>query len=212
MECHRLPKRILLWDYKCGAKGWLSDIKEICEQGNILSPDNTMWIYDIEPIQRKFLLKERDEWKDAAEEMSKLCTYITVKDFTEIGSLVRANLPRNQRSLVARFLCGILPLEVETGRFADVDKHLRKCKVCEGTAVEDETHFLLKCPALKATRKRLVKPVLKTNPNYKNMTETEKISWLLDHTRMKEFGQIMCGMFDARQEIMYKKKKSVNKK
>ena len=65
MEPHRLPKRILLLDYKCGAKGWLGDIKEICNQGNIIPPDNTMRIYDIKPIQWKFMLNECEEWKDA---------------------------------------------------------------------------------------------------------------------------------------------------
>ena len=139
------------------------DIKAICTEGNIIAPHNTMWIYDIDPIERKFLVKDREEWKCAAEEMSKLCTYVRVKDFTEVGTLVKANLPRNQRSLMARFLCGILPLQVETGRFSNVKKELCCCKVCFGDDIEDEIHFLLKCDKLKPTRKTHVKPLLKTN-------------------------------------------------
>ena len=64
--------------------------------------------------------------------MSKLDTYVKIKDFTEIGTLVKANLYRSHRSLVARLLCGILPLEVETGRFAHnkVEREFRYCKLC----------------------------------------------------------------------------------
>ena len=74
--------------------------------------------------------------------------------------------------------------------------------------MEDEIHFFLKCPALKEARKRLVKPVLKTNPGYKKMSDVDKMSWLLNQTEMKEFGQMLCGMFDTRQDIMFKKKRT----
>ena len=55
-----------------------------------------------------------------------------IKDFTEIGTLVKTNLNRSHRSLVACLLCGILPLEVETGRFAHnkVEREFRYCKLC----------------------------------------------------------------------------------
>ena len=119
--------------------------------------------------------------------------------------MVKQNLPRNQRSLVSRFLCGILPLQVETGRFSDVKKELRFCKVCEGVAVEDEAHFLLKCKKLKQERKTHVKPILKTNPDYKNMSDHEKMAMLISPENMKEFGRVLAIMFDKRQELMSKK-------
>ena len=96
--------------------------------------------------------------------------------------------------------------QVELGRFSDVDRELRLCKVCHGGTVEDESHFLLKCRALKETRKQHVKPLLKTNPEYKKMSNLEKIAMLISPEHMKEFGKIMAVMFEARQEILYKKK------
>ena len=49
------------------------------------------------------------------------------------------NISKNQRPLFAQSRCGILPLEIETGRF----KNFRLCeRICK---VEDEIHFLCEC-------------------------------------------------------------------
>ncbi len=65
----------------------------------------------------------REEWKDATERMPKLDTYKVAKDFTELAILVKCNLPHNERRLVACLLCGILPLEIETGRYKEKNKN-----------------------------------------------------------------------------------------
>ena len=107
---------------------------------------------------------------------------------------------------MARFLCGILPLQVETGRFSNVKKELRLCKVCFGDAVEDELHFFLHCPKLEDAREIHVKPFLNTNVECSTMSDHEKLNWLIAEGQMKEFGRILAIMYDARQEIMYKQK------
>ncbi len=142
MDRQKLPRIVLEWDYKSGAKGWLGDLLQLCNESNIPAPTELKYVYDLEPIQERFLRQCREEWKDAAEKMPKLDTYKVAKDFTESATLVRANLPRNERSLVARLLCGILPLEIETGRYKDKDKKKnerkeRYCKVCGSQLVED---------------------------------------------------------------------------
>ena len=200
----RLPKRVLLWDYKMNAKGWLGDIKGICEEANIIPPENTMWIYDIDAVHRKLMLKEREEWKDAAEEMSKLSTYVVIKDFTEIGTLVKSNLPRNHRSLMARLLCGILPLEIEVGRFTDIKQELRFCKLCNGGVVEDEIHFLMTCTAMSEARERFIDPIVDTNENKNRMSKADKVAWLIEASQIKEFGKALAGMYEFRQDLIYK--------
>ena len=40
---------------------------------------------------------------------------------------------------MSQFRLGILPLEIEVGRFRDVPLPNRICSMCDGNAVEDET-------------------------------------------------------------------------
>ena len=57
-------------------------------------------MYNLEPIQSKFLRQCRDEWKGAMEEMPNLDTYREAKDFVDVAVLAKSNLPRNDRRLV----------------------------------------------------------------------------------------------------------------
>ncbi len=203
MSRDRLPRKILEWDYRCGAKGWLKDLLTVCNETNIPPPTELKFIYDMEPIQVKFLRQCREEWKSATEEMTKLDTYREVKDFADIGTLVKANLPRNERSLVARLLCGILPLEIETGRFRDAKRQTRNCKVCLENKIEDEIHFIFTCKSLKKVRKTKLKPYLRTDRNTRRMCNHEKLKWLLSEQHLKEFGKILACLYQARQDIVY---------
>ena len=63
--------------------------------------------------------------------------------------------------LVGRLLCGILPLEIETGRYTRVKRDLRFCKICGKDKVVDETHFLLDCSKLYKIRREKLIPILK---------------------------------------------------
>ena len=204
MSEFRLPRKVLDWDIKCGVDGWVNDFVNVCKTTNIPVPTRLNLIYDLEPIRRKMELQCRDEWRDAAGRMSKLRTYVKIKDFTEIGTLVKANLPRSTRSLVSRFLCGILPLEVETGRYNRTKKELRFCKLCEKQEVEDELHFLFRCKRLEPVREVTLDTFLSSNAERKTMTEYEKNQWMLDKARIKEFADVLTQMFQARQNTMSK--------
>ena len=54
------------------------------------------------------------------------------------------------------FRCGILPIRVEisTGRFRIEHLHERVCIFCENNCIEDEEHFLVKCPLYSNLRKK----------------------------------------------------------
>ncbi len=206
MDSSRIPRRVLEWDYKRRASGWLGDLLEVCKMCEIPIPDETRFIYDLEPVKRKMIVKSREEWKSAAEDMSKLCTYVVVKDFTEVGTLVKSNLQRNHRSLIARFLCGILPLEIETGRYTRTKRELRFCKICNEQVVEDETHFLLECPRLTKVQFEKLKSILRKSRETINMSNTEKIQWLLEKEQIKDFGEALAALYQARQDVLYNKK------
>ena len=184
----------------------MGDLIGVCEGINVQIPTNLRYVYDLEPIKVRILGKCREEWKDAAERTSKLSTYCQIKDFAEPALMVKCNLKRNDGSLILRLLCGILPLEVETGRYWKNKKKERKdrhCKVCASMEVEDEIHHVFKCKSLKDTRKEFLEPLLLTNSNNKNMSDVEKFQWLLGKDQIREFATALGHIYNDRQNILY---------
>ena len=47
---------------------------------------------------------------------------------------------------MAQLRTGILPLNLEVGRFKNILEDERLCELCELNEVENESHFLLYCP------------------------------------------------------------------
>ncbi len=178
-------------------------MRDVCNESYIPPPTELKFVYDIKPIQSRMLRQCREEWKNATEDMTKLDTYREVKDFADISTLVKANLPRNEQSLVARLLCGILPLKIETGRFRDAKRQTRKCKVCLEDKVEDECHFIFVCSALKEVREVKLKPFLRKDRSTRRMNNHQKLKWLLSVPNIKDFGQILACLYQARQDVVY---------
>ena len=51
-------------------------------------------------------------------------------------------LTRSQRSLLAQLRIGILPLQIEVGRYYRKKLNERLCLICSDNVIEDECHFL----------------------------------------------------------------------
>ena len=136
--------------------------------------------------------------------MSKLQTYSLVRDFREIGTMVHASLPRNQRSMLSKCLCGILQLEAETGHYRRLDRELRFCKLCKGAWVEDEMHFIFTCSVLNDTREECILPLVDVHEEHENMSNHATTKCMLDKSNIKEFGKALEKLFMYRKNLLYK--------
>ena len=124
--------------------------------------------------------------------------------------MVKSNLHRNERSILSCLLCGILPLEVETGRYTTgrhtrVEREERFCKVSGKDEVEDEVHLVFQCQKLKDTRNIFSKPILLNSVEIKGMSNIEKFQWLLTKENIKEFSEALMQICCNRQDKLYKK-------
>ena len=81
-------------------------------------------------------------------------TFVDVYHKNELKCLVKLNLSRMHRSLLAKMLCGVFPLMLELGRYKNIDEDKRICLICDKNITEDECHFLLKCRTLKKIRNK----------------------------------------------------------
>ena len=152
LDNDRLPRKIYDFDLKSGKSAWISEICEIARNLHLPRPSDNV-LYDLETAQHAILKYSKDLWWEEVKEKPKLRTYVLFRERESPNFLVRSNLPRYNRSLMSRLVCGILPLELEKGRYARQEREERVCKTRCKNVTEDEAHFLFSCKALKKERK-----------------------------------------------------------
>ncbi len=76
---------------------------------------------------------------------------------------------RKQRSYLVKYRSGILPLEVETGRWQNKPVEERKCKVCKSGKVENEFHFIFICTLYTNIRATFLQNICNIIPNIKRI-------------------------------------------
>ena len=69
-------------------------------------------------------------------------TYIKCKNEYTAEPYVKLSMAPKYRSALAKLRCGILPLEIETGRYVGTDECRRFCKLCLSGEVENEYHLV----------------------------------------------------------------------
>ena len=117
----RITKHIFLWDYKLNANNWSSEIQQI--QMIILLKTNA---FDNQAIVNWDLLTknafddEQNNWRNKCEITPKLRTYVTFKNLLRKEEYVSCNLSRLERSYLAQIRLGILPINIEVGRFRGI--------------------------------------------------------------------------------------------
>ena len=67
-------------------------------------------------------------------------------DFTQ-EDYFSLNIPKFHRSLFAQLRAGILPLQIEKGRYRNIPISERLCIICNDGEIEDEIHFVCSCAA-----------------------------------------------------------------
>ena len=87
---------------------------------------------------------------------------------------------------MSKLKCGTLPLSLEIGRYTDVDIEDRTCTVCNSNDVEDEEHFLLKCPKLEDLRDFHLQK-MKVDDNVPGKNNIERMKFMLNSANLKDF-------------------------
>ena len=116
--------------------------------------------------------------------MPKLKLYCKLKDTMTLEKYCSIHLTLGQRSLLAKLRLGVLPIEVELGRYNGTQRELRTCKVCKKGQVEDEIHFLLTCEKYQKGRESLFSIAIETVENFIDLNDEEKIRVLTTHATL----------------------------
>ena len=203
LEDDRLPKKIYYFDLATKKNAWIDEIRDIAKTLHLPGPEHAV-LYDLDVVQQAILRYSQNQWWEELDSKPKLRTYQTFKERDDGNVVVKANLPRYQRSIISRFMCGILPLEIEVGRYTNVKEEDRLCKTCNGGFVENEYHFLYKCKALKPVRKAFYREYIGEVKAFKKLPDAIKTKLLLYDGSVRVFTDWIIEMLNARRNIMYR--------
>ena len=135
-----------MYEANSGINGWIDEVRVVA--GLLYLPPLSLdAVYSMEAIDAAMLRLSQDRWWESGITMPKLRTYVTFKSLEEPDMLVRSNLKRYGRILLAKLVSGIMPVEIETGCYVGTPREERLCKVCNCGKVEDEFRFLFSCIA-----------------------------------------------------------------
>ena len=106
--------------------------------------------------------------------------YNLYKSDKDIEEYVKLPVQKYHRSLFAQFRFGILPLQIEVGRFRNMQLNERICPICS-SAVEDEIHFLCQCPLYNHLRNPLFNSARAEEPTFSHMDVLDKFVYLMSN-------------------------------
>ena len=67
-------------------------------------------------------------------------------------------LSQNDAINLSKFRCGNHRLPINAGRFARLERHERKCNLCQSNEIGDEAHYLFHCSHFNSARQTLINP------------------------------------------------------
>ena len=132
-------------------------------------------------FKQRLLDIDRQSWATGLHSFNSLRTYILLKDESFVEPYVWILNNFSLRRSIARLRCASLEIEVNEGRIHNKSYDQRICKHCSSNEIDDELHFLFRCPFLTHLRIRYI-PYY-----YRNYPSVHKLVSLLNTDNEKLF-------------------------
>ena len=136
--------------------------------------------YDPDTAQNVIKINDLNDWDLNRYKSQKLRYYNLYKYDKSTEDYLHLDLNKYQRSVFAQFRFGILPLEIEVGRYRDTPLPERTCQAC-GQAVEDEIHFLLTCDKYSEPRRKLLNKATEVNESFHSLDIFDQFVFLVSN-------------------------------
>ncbi len=158
---------------------------------------------DIDGTKSIIVNQEKLSWADSIKDKPKLDFLANIKPAIGAEPYLKMNITRYEQSLLCQLRYGILQIQLETGRYQGQVRNDRHCKICEGGVLEDQYHFVFKCPAYTLRRGIFIDRIKDKVVNWNTLSETEKFTKLFnEHPRL--LGKFVKDIFLYRKSIIYK--------
>ena len=154
MNDNRLTKKVFNWDIQQNGP-WAEDMHDMLSEHGLEEVFLRQEKVNIGILKDRLIEKIKTSWAEEIGNKPKLRSYREFKFDYKTEKYVLFNLSKKQRSLCAQTRGGILPLHLETGRFAGSAEEDRICQMCDLNEIENEYHFVLYCPLYCGAREEL---------------------------------------------------------
>ena len=189
MNDQRMPK--LLYNHMLTQNHpWIAKIKNIFNEINCADVfSNNVPIINFKEFSdfasKSLMTHVNNVWVNTLSNKPKLHLYKEYKTQYCTERYVLIGLRRSQRSVLAKLRLGVLQIHVETGRYKNTPRDQRCCLICNiNGEVEDEIHFLLKCPQYKNIRDNLFTYATSIIPEFDDLNEIQKLRTLTSHPNL----------------------------
>lgn len=214
MDNTKLAKKFFNWDYSQRNSNWCHDMAQLFESLDMADIYHNVIECDLTLVRQKISDLVKTEWLESVQAKPKLRTYKLFKTNCDVENYITACLPRRERSLLAQFRLGILPLRIETGRWrkvrdAETGKYRglevqeRICELCQN-GVEDEQHFLCLCPTFDQYRQELYTAACEHDSLFLDYSIEGKFIFLLT-TCWRNSAKFLSVAWLKRQNLLYRK-------
>ena len=203
LEFNRLTRRIFDWDRSFSNKKgtWCYFVKHIMIDIGCSDLFDSVQECDVDFSNTILSELDTNEWDVDRYKSAKLRYYNLYKYNKDKEEYLQLNLSKYQRSLLAQFRCGILPLEIEVGRYRNENLCDRICRTCK-TSVEDEIHFLCECPSYVDLRQDLFSNALKYDSLFYQKDNLDKFVCLMSNCP-KAVSSFIFNAVSRRRKLLY---------
>ena len=111
----------------------------------------------------------KQNWYNEVQNNSQCINYRIVKDNLDFESYLR-KLNYNDRINLCKFRCGNHHLPCVAGRYVNIPRSKRKCKLCDLNAMGDEFHYLFECTYFSDDRAKYISRYYVIRPNILKMS------------------------------------------
>lgn len=182
----KLP--VILYKYAYKKYGmsipWLNNIKSILDSCGLSYVWNAQyfvsntWLYH--KVKVSVVDQFKQNWHSILLESPKAINYRLFKDNAERENYFKILDDKNIITF-CRFRILSHKLPIETGRWKNVPRENRNCKLCNSGDIGDEFHYIFKCSKFNHDREKFLKPYYLNRPNilkFHDLMNTRNISML----------------------------------
>jgi hypothetical protein len=159
-------KKVFLWANRCATsrvKNWQCRVSNYLRDKDLdfyCNTDNILCKSYIRLLECTNFENFKNEWcinVNALADGKKVRTYKLFKNEFGTEKCVELFMPKNYRSALCKFRCGVAPIRIETGRYERLNVIDRICNICDNhdNEIEDEKHVIMKCTLYDDVRETL---------------------------------------------------------
>ena len=199
----RLLYKVFSWDKRfVNSRSWTSEVRTILTTVEQLDCFSINAPCDVVSAYSAMSAISEADWECKRYRFPKLRYYNMYKSVFYVEDYVKCNMPKWQRSILAQFRAGILPLEVEIGRYQNIELQNRICKICSLSEVEDEIHFLCQCPFYNELRTDLYFLANEAYQDFDSLDLLDKFVYLLANMQ-KQVSVFLLKAIHKRRDYFY---------